>query len=100
MGGYGVWELGCRHPEALAAIIPIAGAGKPEKAKQLVRLPVWAVHGQNDDVVNLAGTRDMIEALRGAGGSPQYTELEGVGHGSLSPALEESDELLCWLFEQ
>lgn len=100
MGGYGVWEFGCRHPEALAAIIPIAGAGSPEKARQLVGLPVWAVHGCDDDVVNVAGTRDMIAAIRHAGGHPQYTELEGVGHDSLSPALEESDELLFWLFGQ
>ena len=100
MGGYGVWEFGCRHPEALAAIIPIAGAGRPEKAKLLPNLSIWAVHGRDDEIVDVAGTRDMIAAIREAGGSPLYSELEGVGHGSLAPAIEDSDELLCWLFEQ
>lgn len=100
MGGYGTWEFGCRHPEALAAIIPIAGAGKPAVAIKLIDLPVWAVHGRQDDVVDVAGTSDMINAIRHAGGNPNYTELAGVGHGALEPAITDSDTILRWLFLQ
>ncbi|PQO27624.1 phospholipase [Blastopirellula marina] len=100
MGGYGVWELGCRRARALAAIIPVAGAGEPEKAKHLLGLSIWAIHGQDDEVVNVEGTRKMIKAVRIAGGNPRYSEIAGVGHRALSPSLEELDELLRWLFEQ
>jgi len=100
MGGYGTWEFAARHPDTLAAAIPIAGAGDPANADQLVELPIWAFHGRDDDVVDVIETRNMIEVIREAGGNPKYSELEGVGHGSMTPAIMDTDESLCWLFAQ
>ena len=33
----------------------------------------------------------MIDAIRQAGGEPQYTELAGVGHDSWTPAYTDPD---------
>jgi predicted peptidase len=41
----------------------------------------------------------MIEAWRAAGGSPKYSEMKGVRHGSWTPAYRET-ECLDWMFEQ
>ena len=62
-------------------------------------MPSWAFHGDADTAVNVSGSRDMIEALKKAGGEPKYTEYPGVGHNSWDKAYG-TDELYKWLLEQ
>ena len=99
MGGYGTWDLAWRRHEQLAAIVPICGGGDVDKAKLIADLPTWVVHGGADPVVPAANSRRMVAALEQAGGRPIYTELEGVGHDSWSPAMKNR-LLWDWLFAQ
>ena len=41
----------------------------------------------------------MIEAIKAAGGTPQYSELPKVGHDSWTPAYGDP-AVLDWLFSQ
>jgi hexosaminidase len=99
MGGYGAWDLGCRHPDWFAAIAPVCGGGDPRAAAKLRDVPVWAWHGAVDPVVPASRSRAMVDSLRAAGGAPRYTELEGVAHASWHRAYE-IDALWPWLFSQ
>jgi predicted peptidase len=100
MGGYGSWDLGTRWADRWAAVAPICGGGDELYADRLVHVPVWAWHGDRDDVVPVDKSRTMIEAIRSAGGSPKYTELKGVGHDSWTEAYTAADGLLPWMFAQ
>jgi predicted peptidase len=100
MGGYGSWDLGTRLAERWAAVAPICGGGDELYADRLAGVPVWAWHGDADDVVPVAKTRRMIAAIRQAGGDPKYTELAGVGHDSWTAAYQRADGLLPWIFAQ
>ena len=100
MGGYGSWDLGTRLAERWAAVAPICGGGDELYADRLVGVPVWAWHGDADDVVPVARSRRMIEAIRRAGGEPKYTELAGVGHDSWTPAYNDPAGLVPWMFAQ
>jgi len=100
MGGFGSWALAAQYPKTFAALVPICGGGQPAQAEKLVDMPLWAFHGDADSVVPVARTRTMIEALRAAGGDPKYTELPGVGHNSWSPAYEDPEGVIPWMFEQ
>ena len=100
MGGFGSWELAARRPDLFAAVVPICGGGKPARARDLAVLPIWAVHGEDDDVVSVSQTRSMIEAVRSAGGEPRYTEMPGVGHNSWTPAYRDPDGVIPWMFQQ
>ena len=100
MGGFGSWELAARRPELFAAVVPICGGGEPVNARFLTDLPIWAVHGEEDEVVPVSQTRRMIEAVRSAGGEPRYTELPGVGHNSWTPAYRDPDGVIPWMFRQ
>ena len=100
MGGYGAWDLASRIPERFAAIAPICGGGDEKQAKKLAKLPIWAWHGDADNAVPVERTRDMIAAIKQAGGEPKYTELAGVGHNSWTPAYSDPNGLIPWLFEQ
>jgi predicted peptidase len=99
MGGFGAFDAAQRRPELFAAIVPICGAGDPARAKDIAHIPVWAFHGDKDDAVPVAGSRDMIAALKKAGADPKYTEYPDTGHNSWSPAFDEK-EFWNWIFAQ
>jgi len=100
MGGFGCWYLAAFTADTTAAVAPICGGGDESAAAALKDTPIWAVHGALDDAVPVERSRNMIAAIRAAGGAPKYTELPDVGHDSWTPAYEPSFGLLDWLFEQ
>jgi predicted peptidase len=82
-----------------AAAIPLCGGGNTARAKNLIRIPIWAFHGGDDEAVHVSESREMIEAIKQAGGNPKYIEYKGVGHSVWHQAFAES-ELLIWVFSQ
>ncbi len=100
MGGFGSWELAAKYPDAFAAVIPICGRGNPADAEKLKGVPIWVFHGDADNLVPPAFSREMVEALKKAGSTVvKYTELPGIGHNSWDPAYN-SAEVIKWLLEQ
>jgi predicted peptidase len=99
MGGMGTWSLAAAHPDKWAAIVPICGRGDIKTAEMFKDIPCWCFHGDADTAVNVSGSRDMIEALKKAGGMPKYTEYPKVGHNSWDAAYADK-EMWKWLFEQ
>src|SRR5262245_32404227 len=98
MGGMGTWSLAMAMPEKWAAIVPICGRGDTKTADKIKDLPCWAFHGDADTAVNVSGSREMIAAIKKAGGDPKYTEYPGVGHNSWDKAYA-TDELYEWLLK-
>lgn len=99
MGGYGAWSIVTEYPEMFAAAVPLCGGGNASRAKNLINVPVWAFHGDADDAVEVSESREMIEAIKNAGGNPKYTEYKDVGHSVWHQAFAEP-ELLNWVFAQ
>jgi predicted peptidase len=99
MGGFGVWDAIQRHPDLFAAAAPVCSGGDASLAKAIKEVPVWVFHGDADGVVKVRRSRDMIAALKAAGGAPKYTEYPGVGHDSWT-ATYRDPELYRWLFAQ
>jgi predicted peptidase len=98
MGGFGTWDLLARTPGSIASAIPICGGGDPALAKKFKDVPVWAFHGEADDVVPVGATRKMIEALEKSGGKPKSTYYPGVGHDSWTRTYD-NPEVIRWLLE-
>jgi predicted peptidase len=107
-GGHGAWVLGARHPELWAAIAPVCGYGPSpflnplafrgpagRLAAPLSKTPVWAFHGQADRVLPAERTREMVAALRRAGGNPKLTIYPRVGHKAWDRAYRE-EGLAAW----
>jgi predicted peptidase len=99
MGGYGTWDAICRYPGKFAAAAPCCGGGYETKASLIAKLPIWVFHGEKDPTVPVVRSRNMIAALKEAGGDPKYTEYPGVGHNSWDKAYAET-ALYDWLFAQ
>lgn len=99
MGGFGAWDAIQRHPDRFAAAAVVCSGGDETLAKTIKDVPVWAFHGEEDGAVKVRRSRDMIAALKAAGGQPKYTEYPGVGHNSWT-ATYSDPELYKWLFAQ
>jgi predicted peptidase len=83
MGGFGSWRVVAAAPERFAAVVPICGGGNPSSIPSEIKgTPIWAFHGDKDNVVPLAGTVSMVDAVNKAGGSARLTVYPGVGHDS------------------
>ncbi len=99
LGGYGSWQFICKHPEMFAAAIPVCGEGDPELAARIIDVRVWAFHGAKDRNVPVSGSRNMIAAIRKAGGDPRYTEFPDKGH-NIWYDVSQTPGVLEWLFAQ
>jgi len=99
MGGAGTYSAILAEPNLFAAAVPVCGRGQPELAKKIVHLPIWIFHGELDRVVPTIASRNMVAALKKAGGKPTYTEYAGVRHNSWTSAYADK-KLWEWLFAQ
>ncbi len=99
MGAIGAWDLVLRHRELFACAVPIAGDLEPSSAQDLLHFPLWAFHGEKDELVSNVNVRAMDALMRRLGGIARYTELPGEGHDIGGKVLARAD-LQEWLFAQ
>ncbi len=101
MGGDGSWEAAERWPTVFAAVVPVAGAGDPTHAADLVNVPVWAFQSAEDRFIPISASVDMIGAIKSAGGHPCFTKIPGNSHDlSTWMTVYTSSAMLKWLFAQ
>ncbi len=99
-GGHATWRWGALEPGRFAALAPVAGRGDPATACALVGTPIWALHGDRDDVVVPEGSFAMARAIRACGGlRSRLTIYPDLGHNAWDPAYD-SPALYLWLLQQ
>ncbi len=99
MGGFGSFGAIVARPKMFAAAVPICGGWNVKDAKSIAHVPLWAFHGAEDRTVPPKWSKQIVDAMKEAGGSPKYTEYPGVGHGSWGRAYK-TPELWAWMFAQ
>ena len=104
MGGYGTWSHAAAYADRWACFVPVCGGARnsaevPAIAEKVKDIPCWCWHGDKDTAVKVEKSRELIEAMKKAGASPRYTELEFVGHNSWDAAYASPD-LLGWMMQQ
>jgi predicted peptidase len=104
MGAFGVWDAIERWPDYFAAAVPVAGAGSPALASELRTTAIWAFHGAADISVPPTGSKDMVLAVRVAGGYACYTLYPDAPHAIWNTvyglAGNLNNPLYPWLFAQ
>lgn len=98
MGGYGIWQLAMSVPEYFAAIVPICGGGMYWSAYRLKNVPIWAFHGEDDEVVLCRESVKMTEAVNSCGGTAKLTVCPGVAHNSWD-SVYSNESVFDWLLE-
>lgn len=85
MGGTGTFAVAAALPGRFSCAAPLSGSVRDtrEMRAALADLPVWAIAGAQDDVVDPAAARDFLAALRAVNPDARYTEVEEAGHFDL-----------------
>lgn len=96
MGGFGTWEMALTYPNFFAAIAPVCGGGMSWRAGALKNLPIWAFHGDADNVVPIKNSVEMVNAVIAAGGNAKLTVFHNVTHNSWDEAYTSSN-VVEWL---
>lgn len=99
MGAMGTYDMVSRFPDIFAAAVPICGTVNPTRLSAARNVAFRIFHGDADDVVPVAGSRQAYKALKAAGASVEYIEFPGYNHGSWNPAFNYPD-FMKWLFTQ
>ena len=98
MGGFGTWQLALKYPRRFAAIAPICGKGDPTQAARIKDLPIWVFHGAKDPTVPLAGSQDMVDALKQCGSDVKFTIYPDALHDSWTETYN-NPELYDWFLK-
>ena len=101
MGGSATWLSLLARPQLFAAAMPISGIA-PDRARaaELTRIPMLVLHGDADTENPIDSDREMVAAIRAAGGRQirlrSYVDLQHLPPGDLVPG----DWWRDWLFAQ
>jgi predicted peptidase len=98
-GGHGTWVIGSRHPELFSRLAPVCGYGDASAiAPGASMLPVWAFHGEKDDVVKPEQTRGIVAAIKAhaPGADVKATYFAQANHNSWDDAYR-TQKLGEWL---
>ncbi|RYD14557.1 MAG: hypothetical protein EOP90_13020 [Lysobacteraceae bacterium] len=99
MGGMGTWSAVTSQPARFAAAVPMSGNGATGPAASVAHVPFWFFHAANDGTVGVAGSDDLVDALRASGASTIYTRYALGGHGIWTVAYRHP-LLFPWLVTQ
>lgn len=99
MGGAGVWNMIASRPGFFAGAVPCCGATSKDDGTGSIQTALWNFHGESDQTVPVALSRERIAARQRAGGHPISTEYAGVDHNVWEWAYTEP-ALVSWMFSQ
>ena len=99
LGGFGTWAMGIEYPELFSAMAPVCGGGYPGRCDRLVNIPIWAFHGELDDIVPLRCSLQMVDAVNRAGGNAKLAVFHTLKHNAWDEAYGFT-KVLDWLLEQ
>lgn len=101
MGGTGTWNLACTYPSLFARIAPLSGSirNTPDIIGNLKNIPVRAFVGSADTIVPPESSKEVIAAVKAAGGSAEITVFDGADHFSVPSLafLDTNIDLIGWL---
>jgi predicted peptidase len=100
-GSNGVWVISLQYPDRFAALVPFMGYygwpfTVPEDICDIKDIPVWAFHGDADEVIPLDAEQRIVDALKACGGDVRFTIFPGIGH-DMDYTLVYNSDLYAWL---
>ena len=103
LGGSGTWYLATKYPDKFTAIAPMSGFTRhmdyiSENIENLNNTPIWAFHGESDNVVPVEETDYLINKLSEINNQIKYTREKGVGH-SIHWLVYPENEIYDWFLK-
>ena len=89
MGGYGALSLAAADPEHWTKVLAVSGGGEPDWGPALAKLPVWLVHGTDDQIVPASESRAIVSAVPAPHNELTFTEVAGCRARRLAIGLRQ-----------
>lgn len=100
MGGVGTWGCAAIGEGKIAAVAPLCGHLSSVEAAATVKMPLWAFHGDADNVVSLERDRACVEAVQANGNEDvKFTVYPRVGHNCWDITYD-NEELYDWFLSK
>jgi len=80
LGGSGTWYLAARNQDKFAAAIPMAGWPQPDSADVEWKIPLYAIHSRQDELLPFEQTEQVVHQLKDRGVAVDLVLLDGITH--------------------
>ncbi|CAM2008376.1 carboxylesterase family protein [Acanthopleuribacter pedis] len=88
-GGSGTYEAVASGLDTFAAGVPLSAPQRTNTAAACAQRAMWLIHGNRDSQVGHSHSITMRRLMEEQGGTPRYTEVDGMGHGGWSRIFAE-----------
>ncbi|WP_017730391.1 PKD domain-containing protein [Nafulsella turpanensis] len=104
MGAMGLVDYLEQHSDKIAAVVPIAGSGDPSKTCNYSDVPLWAFHGDRDQVVSINGSKNIVNAYNNCKPAPEpkakLTIMKGKAHWGWNDVYDGSlGDIYGWMLQ-
>ncbi len=99
-GGIGTWYYAASYPDFFTAAVPVAGEPLPAAANTLGDMPVYVVHGVNDERILIEDVAPIIMQMQDAGLNIKFVSVNGLTHYNTSGYISPLRGAIPWLDEQ
>lgn len=100
LGGRGTWFMASRHSDLFTAAIPIAGSPADEPLDRLGKIPTYAIHSRDDQVVPFEPDERTMRALEKLGRPVKFEALQGLGHFDMGGYVDAFTRAGRWVAER
>jgi predicted peptidase len=100
MGGFGTLSILQKEPGKFAAGYVVCGGGSEKAVSNLLDIPLWIFHGEEDDIVLMRYAKQVYDEIVKQGGrKAKFTSYPGVKHNSWEN-VDREEALPGWLLSQ
>lgn len=80
MGGMGTWYIAPRYPERFKVAIPVSGRPQTDSTGLDWTTPLYIIHSNADEIVDIAPTITAVEALRERDVVVEFVTVDDITH--------------------
>ena len=99
-GGNGSWYYAETQPAVFSAAIPLAAGYsliRPDGSGRKINIPVYAIHGSDDDLFPLDTVQNWVNKSILAGSDITFVVAEGLGHYTPCDYVSYFQDAAAWL---
>lgn len=99
-GGNGSWFYAQYYSDLFSAAIPMATSYNPEASDGVVpkiNIPLYVIHGENDELFPLAQTEEWVNQSKNAGTSIEFVIASGLNHYEVCNYVDYLTTATNWL---
>ncbi len=97
LGGLGTWFIASRNQKEFAGALPISSKPLEEAVSINWSIPIYVIHGRNDEIFPFEHADKAVKLLREKKASIEFKIVDGVTHFDTYGFVEPLKEAIPWI---